>query len=106
MVGLFPENTISNLHIIGAATAFRPGECRSWLFMGLVADFPRSLPGLCSSFGIVSLLALIAFLTHQYLGIGIGGMERIVICPQTVWLIIFAIYCILPTSRLAREGQC
>ena len=90
MVGLFPENTISSLHIIGAALSFAVGNV-GLLFLGLATGLPRPLRLCAFLFGVTSLLALMAFLSHQYLGIGVGGMERVVAYPQTIWLIAFAV---------------
>jgi hypothetical membrane protein len=90
LVGLFPENTVSTLHIIGAGLSFVAGNV-GLLFFGFVAGVSRSLRLCALIFGVVALCALVAFLTHQYFGIGIGGMERLVAYPQTIWLIVLAV---------------
>ena len=40
----------------------------------------------------IGLVALSFFLKNVYLGLGIGGMERIVSYPQTIWMIVFGAY--------------
>jgi hypothetical membrane protein len=35
--------------------------------------------------GIVGLVALVLFLTGQYAGIGLGGMERMIVYPVLFW---------------------
>lgn len=91
LVGLFPENTVSILHIIGAALPFLLGNL-CLILLGFALNMPRVLKiyTLCS--GFVALIALFFFITHHYLGLGIGGMERLTAYPQTIWLIVFGIY--------------
>jgi hypothetical membrane protein len=92
VVGLFPENTIPAAHILGAAMPFLLGNI-SLVVLGL------SLKGVSSKMrafaiisGAVSLIALVFFLKRHYGWLGIGGVERIVSYPQTIWLIAFGIY--------------
>lgn len=91
LVGLFPENTVSSLHILGAALPFLLGNI-GLILLGLVLPLPRFLRWLSIFFGSMALLALVFFMTNQYLGLGIGGMERIVAYPQTIWLIVIGFY--------------
>jgi hypothetical membrane protein len=87
-VGAFPENTIRNFHIIGAALPFVFGNISLILF-GVVRSINVWLRKLALVFGVIGLVALCLFMTHHYVGLGIGGMERTVAYPQTMWLIIF-----------------
>ena len=91
LVGLFPENTIRMLHIVGAALPFVLGNL-GLLFFGFTSSMPTPLRFCALISGIVSIAALVLFMTNYYLGIGIGGMERIVAYPQTIWLIVFGVY--------------
>lgn len=91
LVGVFPENTIRIFHIVGAALPFAIGNI-GLLCFGLIPEVSRALRYVALTFGIMSLVMLILFLIHQYVGIGIGGTERLVAYPQTVWLIIFGAY--------------
>jgi hypothetical membrane protein len=91
IVGLFPENTVSGLHIFGAAMPFLIGNI-GLVVLGLSLYLPKSLRIFTIFSGILSLLALVFLLSHQYLGIGFGGVERIVAYPQTIWLIVFGFY--------------
>jgi hypothetical membrane protein len=91
LVGLFPENTVSALHIIGAALTFLLGNVALLLF-GFALEMPRSLRYCTVASGIIALAALALFVTHAYLGLGIGGMERITAYPQTLWLTVFGVY--------------
>ncbi len=92
LVGLYPENTVASLHILGAAIPFVLGN----VGMILISERAPGLPTWLRVFGIVlgsvALLALALFLAQLYLGIGIGGMERVVAYPQSVWMITFGGY--------------
>jgi hypothetical membrane protein len=91
LVGTFPENTISDLHVLGAFLPFFIGNI-GIVILGLVLNIPKSLRIYSIFSGCFSLLALVFFFTHSYLGLGIGGMERLTAYPQTIWLIVFGIY--------------
>lgn len=91
MVGVFPENTIGFLHAFGAALPFAIGNL-GLVILGYALDLPKPLRYYTLLSGYISLFALVLFMTHFYLGLGQGGIERIVAYPQTVWLIIFGIY--------------
>ncbi len=91
MVGIFPENTINQLHSLGAFMPFLIGNL-AIIILGLILDLPKSIKNYSVLSGVIALVALVFFITHNYLGIGIGGMERIVAYPQTIWLIVFGIY--------------
>lgn len=91
LVGLFPENTVSWLHAVGAALPFLIGNL-SLVMLAAALRIPRPLRIYTFISGITSLAAFGLYLSHNYLGLGQGGMERVVSYPQTVWLIIFGIY--------------
>jgi hypothetical membrane protein len=91
LVGLFAENTIGSLHYIGALLPFFIGNL-SMVILGFALDLPKWMKIYAITSGVISLIAFGLFATHHYLGLGIGGMERIVAHPQTLWLIIFGIY--------------
>jgi hypothetical membrane protein len=39
--------------------------------------------------GLMSLLAMILFIGNFYLGLGVGGMERMIVYPILIWMIGF-----------------
>jgi len=91
LVGAFPENTIGFFHYAGALMPFLLGNIALLIFgFSLGLGFKFKIYTILS--GVVALLALILFVTNNYLGLGIGGMERLVAHPQTIWLIVFGIY--------------
>lgn len=91
VVGLFPENTISSLHVLGASMPFLVGNL-GLVLLGVSLNLPKWLRYYTIISGIVALLALSLFITQNYIGLGAGGMERLTAYPQTVWLIIFGSY--------------
>ncbi len=95
LIGLFPENTVAVPHIAGATLAFLVGNS-GMILLGLGL---RRLPAILRAYtmlsGVVGLTALILFMTQNYESLGIGGMERIVSYPLTVWMIVFGAYLLL-----------
>ncbi len=84
VVSLFPENTILVIHSVGALLAFVTG--------GLSAIYAYKLTRkpfayLSFSLGAVSLISLVFFLSGMDLGLGPGGMERMVVYPLALWLV-------------------
>ena len=92
VVGVIPENTHSLVHQVGAALAIGIGTGGVFV-LGLSL---RPLPGRIRRFMLwcspVSLVAILLFALHEYLGFGPGGMERIAAYPEVVWLIMFGFY--------------
>lgn len=91
LVGLFPENTVNSLHVLGATLPFFIGNL-GMAVLGVSLDIPRSLRYYTVLSGIISLTALGFFITHNYLSLGVGGMERLTAYPQTMWLTVFGVY--------------
>jgi hypothetical membrane protein len=91
LVGLFPENTISALHVTGATLPFFIGNL-GMVILGISLVIPKSLRIYTILSGLISLAAFGLFTTHNYLGLGEGGMERLTAYPQTIWLIVFGLY--------------
>ena len=90
LVGVFPEDTIYGAHIIGADLAFLLGNVALIAF-GLTLRVSRWFRFYCAASGAVALVALVLFLTHHRFFLELGGMERLVAYPQTIWLIAFAV---------------
>ena len=102
IIGLFPENSVSSLHAVGAALPFLIGNL-GLVILGLSLRIPRSLRYYTLLSGVISLLALVFFVTHNYLGLGQGGLERLVAYPQTIWLIVFGVYSSLNHANNKRK---
>jgi len=86
-VGVFPEN-MGIIHSISALITF--------LFSGVASVYSIKLDKHISRFiwcilGIMSLISLGLYINHRYLGLGVGGMERMIVYPVLIWLIGFSI---------------
>jgi len=84
-VGIFPESA-GSIHIVVSLIAF--------LFGGLSAIFAYKLEESPLNYvsvimGLIALIALVLFITQNFLGLGKGGMERIVLYPLVLWVIAF-----------------
>lgn len=99
LVGLFPENTISALHTLGAGLPFVLGNIALVLF-SLVLPLGKALRVYTLLSGIIALVALGLFFTNHYGGLGPGGMERLAAYPQSIWLIAFGLYLSRNHSRV------
>ncbi len=91
IVGAYPENVNLTLHNAGAVLAL-VGGAFALLILGRNLILPRGLHRYTMLSAATSLLAMTLFLTHHYLGLGIGGMERVAAYPQTIWIIVFGVY--------------
>jgi hypothetical membrane protein len=87
-VGIFPEST-GVVHLLASLVVF--------LFGGLasIASSRRSRPPmsyLSVVLGAVTLIALVLYASGTYLGLGLGGMERMVAYPALIWATAFGAY--------------
>jgi hypothetical membrane protein len=94
LVGIFPENTVERLHLLGAGLPFLLGNL-SLLIFGTKLNLAKKFKVYTLFSGALALLALLLFVFKIYLGLGEGGMERIVAYPQTIWMIIYGINLLL-----------
>lgn len=99
LVGMYPENTIANLHILGASLPFLLGNI-AMIVLSDHLNLPKNLRTFTMVSGVVGLSALVLFITGNYLGLGYGGMERVVAYPQTIWMIVFGIYYLKLVSKI------
>jgi hypothetical membrane protein len=92
LVGAFPENTVPVMHAFGAFLALLIGNV-SMVVLALALQRVRTGFRFYTFFsGMFSILAFILFVSHIYLGLGQGGMERLASYPQTAWLVLFGLY--------------
>jgi hypothetical membrane protein len=105
IVGAFPENSVPALHGTGAGLSFVLGNV-GIIILGLALGRPAPWRLYSLASGIIALAALGCFVSRQYLGLGEGGMERIVAYPQTVWLIVTGLYLLAaPQLSKRKDGQ-
>jgi hypothetical membrane protein len=90
LVGLYPENESDLVHAAGAAANFL-GANVALIVYGLAIPSASGRAGLkvfSVILGVVGLAATVLFVEGRYLGIGVGGMERVAIYPITLWQIV------------------
>ncbi|HEU5097892.1 MAG TPA: DUF998 domain-containing protein [Roseiflexaceae bacterium] len=93
LVGLFPENVDISVHALGAGAQFVSGNL-GMLVLGIAlgaAGRPVWLAGYSIGSGLAGLLATWLFVAGQYLGLGIGGMERVAAYPLPLWMIVVGV---------------
>jgi hypothetical membrane protein len=90
IVGIYPENTNNARHVLGAGLNFVSGNIALIVFGLALAQRPthRRLMRLSVFAGVLGMLATLLFVSGNYLGIGLGGMERVAAYPMTVWQIV------------------
>lgn len=88
LVGLFPENVNLLPHKLGAGVQFVGGNL-GLAQLGIAMLRSRQRPGLATWLGVSGVAGLTAtalFVTGHYLGLGIGGMERVAAYPLPLGL--------------------
>ena len=98
IVGLFPENSVSALHGLGAALAFVLGNI-AIIVLGVTLKLPLMLRVISICLGVLALAALVTYASSHFVGLGEGGIERVVAFPQTIWLIALGAYLMWSSRR-------
>jgi hypothetical membrane protein len=94
-VGIFTEGSPFGLHSAFSLVTFVSAALAT-IFAFRVVHAP--LRYLSVVFGVVSFAALGLYVTSNYLGLGAGGMERMIVWPVLVWGIGFGGYLLGMTS--------
>lgn len=94
-VGLFPETAGSIHHIVSLIT---------FIFSGLaaIASFrvqKSPLSYISPLLGAMTLLSLALYISNVFLGLGPGGMERMIVYPALIWSISFGAHLIASASN-------
>ncbi len=95
-VGVFNEDYIPEVHSLFALMAFLFGNLAAMVSYKLVR------PPLSWSFvllGLIGLSALALFGTDTYLGLGAGGMERMIFYPAMFWALSFGAYMLAEENK-------
>ncbi|MFB9573626.1 DUF998 domain-containing protein [Streptomyces yanii] len=86
LAGLAPADIHENQHILGAILIMATGNIGLLLAgFGLTDRVPNPLRWVTTLMGITAITAFGLFLSHHYLGLGMGGMERVAAFPLLVW---------------------
>lgn len=92
-VGLFPETTGAP-HQICALISFFFGAVSAIISYRITR---RPLSYFSVVLGVIALAALVLYFSHYDLGIGRGGMERMIAYPSLVWVLGFGGFMMGPT---------
>ncbi|MET7617949.1 DUF998 domain-containing protein [Streptomyces sp. NPDC005408] len=96
LVGLAPADIKENLHVLGALLIMGTGNLGLLLAgVGPARGMLHSLRWVTRLLGALAIGAALLHLSHQYLGFGMGGMERVAVFPILVWTFMvgaFAMY--------------
>lgn len=94
IVGIFPENSIPAFHGLGSAIAFTVGNA-ALIIIAADPTIPVVLRLYSFLSGTLAVLALAGYSSSHYLGLGEGGIERVVAYPQVVWLIVVGLFLLI-----------
>lgn len=100
-VGLFPESFPAP-HALFAFISFFFGGLVTLL---VATQLRPPLRYVSVALGILGLVALVLFVTGQYLGLGFGGMERMIAYPVLLWEVGFGGYLMSTTQPPAPAGD-
>jgi hypothetical membrane protein len=95
-VGIFTEDS-GLMHVFVSFLVFFFGEL-SAIFSYRLMKHPFSI--IVIVLGLTSLIALILFTGNSYFGLGVGGMERIIVYPILIWMIGFGSFLIASPEKL------
>lgn len=87
-VGIFPE-TAGVIHTVFSLITFM-GAGLAMLSTAKILKGPTRIFSVI--LGLTTLTSLILFASGNYLGIGPGGMERLIVYPALIWALIFGGY--------------
>ncbi|MBP8539898.1 DUF998 domain-containing protein [Streptomyces sp. MK37H] len=86
LAGLAPADVHENQHVLGALLIMGTGNIGLLLAgAGLSNDVAPPLRWATSLLGITAIAAFGLLLSHHYLGLGMGGMERVAAFPLLMW---------------------
>lgn len=77
------------IHLIFAALAFGMG-CLAALVSSRAVKGPLSI--VFATLGIIGIVALILQGTKTFMGLGVGGMERMIYYPSVFWILAYGVY--------------
>jgi hypothetical membrane protein len=93
-VGAFPENVNLTAHTLSATLALGVGGVTLIVLAYAMLRDTRwnGYRAYTLLSGLVSTVAFLLLATHHYLGLGFGGIERLVAAPELLWLLLASIH--------------
>jgi hypothetical membrane protein len=93
-VGIFPENVNGTVHGVASAVAFVGGGL-ALIVLALAMGGDRRWDGYRTfslGLGVLTLAATGLFEAGRDLGLGVGGMERLIVAPLLLWLVVVPLH--------------
>ncbi|MEU3075080.1 DUF998 domain-containing protein [Streptomyces laurentii] len=104
LAGLAPADVNENTHVLGALLIMLLGNAGLVLTgFVLVRGVPATLRWGGVVWGVVAIAAFGLFLSRTYLGLGMGGMERVAALPLLAWVLSVGVHGL--TDRAARASR-
>jgi hypothetical membrane protein len=108
VVGFAPEDTRPNLHFLGAVENFVCCNAGMAMMGAAMAQWrrPSRILGLIALvFGIVGLIGIGLMAMRLYLGLGVGGMERLIAYPFPLWLAMMGVFILASNGAWLNSGN-
>jgi hypothetical membrane protein len=90
MVGVYPADVNENLHVLGAVIIFVVGNIALALYGWAAYSMPKIVRVSSIALGVTGFAAAFLHLSGAYLGLGMGGMERVTAFSVPIWTLIIA----------------
>ncbi|MFF7241718.1 DUF998 domain-containing protein [Streptomyces collinus] len=106
LVGLAPADVHENQHVLGAFFIMAAGNIGLVVAgFGLAEHVPPPVRWGTCLLGVTAITAFGLFLSHHYLGLGMGGMERLAILPLLIWTLAVGVHALVrPAGRKSAAG--
>ncbi|MFF0221614.1 DUF998 domain-containing protein [Streptomyces sp. NPDC004629] len=109
LAGLAPADVNENSHVLGALLIMGTGNLGLLLAgAGMSGEVAAGLRWATALLGALAITAMCLFLFGNYLGLGMGGMERVAAFPILVWTLTAGALGLLRKPRIAvgeRKGE-
>ncbi len=100
-VAVFNEN-LRGVHLLFAGLAFGMG-CLTAIVSSRTIKSPLSV--IFATLGVIGLVALVLQTTKTFLGLGVGGMERMIFYPSILWALAYGVYLLADEQCLTKAAQ-
>ncbi|MFF9438900.1 DUF998 domain-containing protein [Streptomyces sp. NPDC014735] len=105
LAGLAPADVNENQHVLGALFIMAAGNIGLVVAgFGLAEQVPAPLRWGTSLLGVTAITAFGLFLSHHYLGLGMGGMERVAAFPLLFWALAVSVRGLIRRAGRMREA--
>ncbi|MEV0976566.1 DUF998 domain-containing protein [Streptomyces sp. NPDC049915] len=105
LTGLAPADVNENQHVLGALFIMGAGNIGLVVAgFGLAEHVPTPLRWGTSLLGVTAITAFGLFLSHHYLGLGMGGMERVAALPFLFWALAVGAHGLIPRAGRIQEA--